>query len=110
MSAARKESQRWPLRALIYLNSMGKAEISWKSKNEEGVKREVYVRCIGAEWKFFVREKRFDDWQPLDSPVLEDYMELLDSVRRRIARRLLRPEEEERVRRMLRQAYPEARV
>ena len=29
---------------------MGKAEISWKSKDEEGVKREVYVRCIGADW------------------------------------------------------------
>lgn len=89
---------------------MGKAEISWKSKSEEGVKREVYVHCVGAEWKFFVREKRYDDWEPLEKPLLEDYMELLDGVQRRIARRLLRPEEEQRVKRMIRNAFPEAEI
>ena len=89
---------------------MGKAEISWKSKNDEGVKREVYVRCIGADWKFFVREKRYDNWEELERPPLDDYIELLDAVQRRIARRLLRPEEEHRVKRMIRDAYPEAKV
>ena len=69
---------------------MAKAEISWKSKSEEGVKREVYVHCVGQEWKFFEREKRYDEWQPLEQPLLEDYIELLDAVKRRIARRLLR--------------------
>ena len=89
---------------------MGKAEISWKSKNEEGVKREVYVHCVGADWKFFVREKRYDNWAPLEAPPLDDYLELLDAVRRRIARRLLRPEEEQRVRRMITEAFPEAEI
>jgi hypothetical protein len=89
---------------------MGKAEISWKSKNEEGIKREVYVRCIGADWKFFVREKRYDNWEPLDRPPLDDFRELLDAVQRRVARRLLRPEEEHRVKRMIREAYPEAEI
>ena len=89
---------------------MGKAEISWKGKNEEGVKREVYVRCIGQDWKFFVREKRYDEWEPMEHPPLEDYVELLDAVQRRIARRLMRPEEEQRVRRMIREAYPEAEI
>jgi hypothetical protein len=89
---------------------MGKAEISWKSKTDEGVKREVYVRCIGANWKFFVREKRYDNWEPLESPALDDYLELLDGVQRRIARRLLRPEEEHRVKQMIREAFPEAKV
>jgi hypothetical protein len=89
---------------------MGKSEISWKSKNEEGVKREVYVRCIGADWKFFVREKRYDNWELLESPSLDDYLELLDGVQRRIARRLVRPEEEDRVKRMIRSAFPEAKV
>ena len=89
---------------------MGKAEISWKSKTAEGVKREVYVHCVGNEWKFFVREKRYDFWEPLEQPLLEDYHELLDGVRRRIARRLLRPEEEERVKRMIRQKYPGAEI
>lgn len=89
---------------------MGKAEISWKSRTEEGLKREVYVRCIGHEWKFFVREKRFDDWEPLEQPLLDDYKELLDGVQRRVARRLMRPEEEQRVRKMIREAYPEAEL
>ncbi len=89
---------------------MGKAEISWKSKNEEGIKREVYVHCTGQAWKFFVREKRYEDWAPLEKPLLEDYLELLDGVQRRIARRLMRPEEENRVRKLIREAYPEAEI
>ena len=70
----------------------------------------MYVHCVGNEWKFFVREKRYDEWQPLDFPLLDDYRELLDAVQRRIARRLLRPEEEDRVKRMIRQHYPEAEI
>ena len=89
---------------------MAKAEISWKSRSEEGVKREVYVHCVGADWKFFVREKRYEDWEPLDKPLLDDYRELLDAVQRRIARRLLRPEEEARVKRLIRENYPEAEI
>ena len=89
---------------------MAKAEISWKTKSEEGLKREVYVHCVGQEWKFFEREKRYDEWQPLKQPRLEDYMELLDGVRRRIARRLVRPEEEQRVKKLIREAYPDAEI
>jgi hypothetical protein len=89
---------------------MAKAEISWKRKNEEGVKREVYVHCVGQDWKFFVREKRYDEWELMKAPLLEDYLELLDGVRRRIARRLMRPEEEQRVRKLIREAYPEAKI
>ena len=89
---------------------MAKAEISWKSKSEEGVKREVYVHCVGQEWKFFEREKRYDEWQPLKQPLLDDYLELLDAVKRRIARRLLRPEEEQRGKKLSRESYPEANI
>jgi hypothetical protein len=89
---------------------MAKAEISWKTKTPDGLKREVYVHMTGSEWKFFTREKRYDQWEPLEKPLLEDFEALLDGVRRRIARRLLRPEEEQRVLRMIREAYPEAKV
>jgi hypothetical protein len=89
---------------------MAKAEISWKSKSEEGVKREVYVHCTGQDWKFFVRGKRYDEWEVLEQPLLEDYLELLDAVKRRVARRLMRPEEEQRVKRMIRDAYPTAEI
>jgi hypothetical protein len=42
--------------------------------------------------------------------LLEDYLELLDGVKRRVARRLMRPEEEQRVKRMIRETYPEAEI
>jgi hypothetical protein len=89
---------------------MGRAEISWKKRTEEGEKREVYAKHVGDQWIFHEREKRFDDWQPLAQPPLEDWLELLDGVRRRIGRRLLRPEEEERVIKAIRLRYPEAEV
>ena len=89
---------------------MGKAEISWKGRTPEGEKREVYVHCVGHEWKFFVRGKRYEDWEPLEKPLLEDYLELLDGVKRRIARRLVRPEEEQRVKRLIRENYPDAEI
>ena len=89
---------------------MGRAEISWKKRTEEGEKREVYAKHVGDQWQFFEREKRFDDWQPLPQPLLEDWVELLDGVRRRINRRLLRPEEEERVIKAIRLRYPDAEL
>jgi hypothetical protein len=89
---------------------MGRAEISWKKRTEEGEKREVYAKHVGDQWIFHEREKRFDDWEPLAQPSLEDWLELLDGVRRRIGRRLLRPEEEERVIKAIRLRYPEAEI
>ena len=85
-----------------------KAEISWKSRTAEGRKREVYARRVGGEWRFFAREKRYDLWQALEQPPLEDWLELLDAVQRRIARRLLRPELEGRLRRIIHELFPEA--
>jgi hypothetical protein len=89
---------------------MGRAEISWKKRTEEGEKREVYAKHVGNQWLFYSREKRFDDWEPLPQPPLDDWLELLDGVRRRIGRRLLRPEEEERVIKAILLRYPEAEV
>ena len=85
---------------------MGKAEISWRGRTEEGAKREVYAQRVGDRWKFFVREKRFDQWQTLSDPPLGDWLELLDGVRRRIARRLVRPEEEQRLRKAISERFP----
>jgi hypothetical protein len=89
---------------------MGRAEVSWKKKTEEGEKREVYVKHLGKQWLFFEREKRYDEWQAVPEPSLEDWLELLDGVRRRIGRRLLKPEEEERVLQLIRLQYPEAEI
>jgi hypothetical protein len=85
---------------------MGRGEISWKGESSEGVKREVYAHREGKEWSFFVRAKRFDQWEPLEEPPLEDWLLLLDGVRRRVARRLLRPEEEPRLKKTILERFP----
>jgi hypothetical protein len=85
---------------------MGKGEISWKGRSAEGAKREIYAHRVGTEWRFFTREKRYDQWTALPNPPLEDWLELLDGVRRRIARRLVRPEEEARVKKTITERFP----
>jgi hypothetical protein len=45
-----------------------------------------------------------------EEPPLEDWLELLDAVQRRINRRLLRPEEEDRVKASIRERFPDAQI
>jgi hypothetical protein len=89
---------------------MAKAEISWRRVNEEGITLQVYAQHVSREWRFFIREKRFDQWQHVENPELEDWLALLDSVRRRINRRLLRPEEEARVKKAIRERFPGTQI
>jgi hypothetical protein len=85
-----------------------KAEIGWKTRTPAGERREVYVRHVGGEWRFFVRGRRFETWQPLPHPELEDWLTLLAAVERRVQRRLLRPDDLAHVRRRIRERFPEA--
>ena len=87
---------------------MPKAEISWKRVTNDGVSLQVYAQHVGGDWLFFAREMRYDMWQAVKDPPLEDWLELLDAVRRRINRRRLRPEEEARVKKTIRERFPEA--
>ena len=89
---------------------MAKAEISWNRTNEEGDKLQVYAHHVGNRWNFYIRQRRFDDWQELEEPPLEDWMELLDAIRRRVQRRLIRPEEIQRVEKTIRERFPEAKL
>jgi hypothetical protein len=86
---------------------MGRGEISWVRRNEEGEKLQIYAHREGDRWNFYARLRRYDQWEPLEQPPLEDWVELLDGVRRRAQRRLLRPEEVPRVERMIRERFPE---
>ncbi|MDQ6631528.1 MAG: hypothetical protein M3Y82_07195 [Verrucomicrobiota bacterium] len=86
---------------------MAKAEVGWKRQSPDGEKIECYAQHVGNRWKFFTREKRFEQWQSVENPPLEDWMELLESVRRRIGRRLLRPEEEGRIKKAIKERFPE---
>jgi hypothetical protein len=92
------------------MSKTGKTEISWKRKTEEGARRQVYAERIGDRWAFYVRQERFEQWQPMPNPPLEDWQELLDGVERRIARRLVRPEEAERVRKLISERFPDSTV
>jgi hypothetical protein len=89
---------------------MPKAEISWKRVTDEGQKLQVYARRVSRDWHFFAREKRFDQWQPVAEPPLADWLMLLDAVRRMVNRRRLQPDDEERVRRRIRERFPEMQV
>jgi hypothetical protein len=85
---------------------MPKAEISWRRETPEGEKLQCYAQHVGKQWLFYKREKRFDQWQPVPNPPVEDWLALLDSVRRRITRRLQRPEEEDRLCKIIAERFP----
>jgi hypothetical protein len=85
---------------------MAKAEISWKRETEDGATLQCYAQHVGNQWIFYKRAKRFDQWELVENPPVEDWLELLDSVRRRIARLLLRPEEEGRIRKIISERFP----
>jgi hypothetical protein len=89
---------------------MAKAEISWRRVTEAGIRLQFYAQHVGGDWRFFARERRYDQWQAIKDPPLEDWLALLDSVHRRINRRLLRPEEVARVKKSISERYPEAKL
>lgn len=86
---------------------MAKAEISWKRTDEYGVKWQVYAHHVGDRWLFYSREKRFDEWQEMENPPLEDWLSLLDAVKRRIGRLLMRPEEAVRLLKTIKEKFPD---
>jgi len=87
---------------------MAKAEISWKRRTPEGERLEIYAHHVGDRWNFYIRERRIGEWKPMDDPPLEDWLELLDGIRRRVNRRLLRPEEIGRLEKTIHELFPEA--
>lgn len=89
---------------------MARQEIQWKSRLEDGSRRIVVARREGKKWNFYEREKRFDNWIRNETPSLEDWLVVLDGVRRRIPRRLLTPNEEPAVIAAILKDYPEAEI
>ena len=87
---------------------MPKAEISWKRLDEAGEKLQVTAQRVGREWIFSARHRRFDRWITQEEPPLEDWLELLDALRRLMNRRRFMPEEIEHVEDMIRERFPEA--
>jgi hypothetical protein len=89
----------------------GRGEITWTRRDAEtGDKLQVCAQMTGHRWDFFIRQRRFDNWQPHPQPPLEDWLELLDGVQRRVQRRLQRPEALVTVRKLILERFPEAEV
>ena len=85
---------------------MAKAEIGFERTLGDGTRRDVYVAHNGGQYRFFARAKRFDQWEPVKEPPIGDWIEFLDCVRRRIARRKLMPDEEARVIKAIHEHFP----
>ena len=87
-----------------------RAEISWTRRDEEGNKIYIYAHHVGNLWHFFIRRRRFDNWEEFEDPLLEDWLELLDGVTRRAQRRLQRPQEIDHIKKRIREKFPEAKL
>ena len=91
--------------------AMAKAEISWRRVSQEGVRLQVYARHVGREWRFFARERRYDQWQALARAAaagLAGTARMLSAAGSTAA--CLRPEEEGRVKKSIRERFPEAEI
>ena len=53
---------------------MAKAEISWKRVTADGLRLQVYAHHVGRDWRFYAREQRYDQWQAVTEPPLEDWL------------------------------------
>ncbi len=89
---------------------MAKVELSWRRTTPEGSRLQVCAQCVGQEWRFFSRERRFERWESMEEPPLEDWLELLDAVQRLIPRGRFQREDETRIRRRIRETCPGAEL
>jgi len=78
-----------------------KREISWNRRNEAGERVEICVEQTTDGWIFYSRERRPEPWLVVADPPLEDWLELLDAVERRIGRQLMKPEAADRIRKII---------
>jgi hypothetical protein len=85
-----------------------KSEISWTRTNADGERLRVYAYPTGTRWNFFTRQRRYERWQAVDEPPLEDWLELRDAVQRRVARRRLQPGDLARLDKAIRERFPDA--
>jgi hypothetical protein len=86
---------------------MGKQEVSWKLRLEDGGKREVLARRVGNQWRFMERTGRYDPWVEIKTPSREDWETLLDGIRRRYQRRGYTEEDILAVERIIKERFPD---
>ena len=89
---------------------MARADIAWVRADADGEKLQVYAPQVGTRWDFFCRPGRHDDWQALEEPSLEDWLNVLDGVRRRLPRRQYRLVDVEQLEALIRKRFPHAEL
>ena len=87
-----------------------KGEIGWKRVDDDGVRVKISAEPNRKEWRFYYQYRRNERWEELADPILEDWENLLDAVRRRVSRRLLPPDAEKNVVQLIRERFPEAEL
>lgn len=87
-----------------------KAEFGWTRRLEDGSKLHVSVQLVGDQWRFFHQTKRFEKWEAVPTPPIEDWLQLLDTVERLVPRRRYMPDDAQRLRRTIREKFPEAEI
>ena len=73
----------------------------WKSKTEEGLRREVRAEKFGKKWRLQSKAKGEDNWTYYDTPLLDDLIALHDVLWRKYQRKHLSWEDVEAVREMI---------
>lgn len=87
---------------------MARDDIGWVRRDADGVKIECYAHQVRTDWHFFRRVGRDGDWSEVSDPPLEDWLEVLDGVRRRTARRQYGPEQPALLEAHIRKRFPRA--
>ena len=84
-----------------------KGEIGWRRKTPEGRRLNVIAKSVGRDWRFLHQTGRFEKWEPVPEPPIEDWLALYDAVERRVHRRKQTPKDLDNVKRHIRERFPE---
>ena len=89
---------------------MARDDIEWVRANADGERIQVKAHQIRTRWDFYWRQGRHHHWEKLEPPLLEDWLEVLDGVRRRAQRRQYAPDEAAKVEALIRERFPTAEL
>lgn len=85
---------------------MARDDIEWVRRDAEGDKIEVKAHQIRERWDFYWRPGRHYGWEKLEAPLLDDWLEVLSGVERRVNRRQYPLDEPDKVRKLIRARFP----
>ncbi len=89
---------------------MNKGQIGWRRTLEDGTHMNCYAVAKGDRWQFYAQKERFEHWEPLKTAPVEDWLALLDAVDRRIRRMAARPETAAKIRKRIKELFPETEI